>query len=274
MLREDLRDPELSGNKARKLHYNLIEAHRRGIRTLVSMGGPYSNHLHALALAGRRLGFATVGVVRGLLTGPPLSPTLADCVAAGMSLHPMNRMAFRALRADPGPFLATFGEPVYWLPEGGSNALAVRGVAECLNNDAVRDFAPEVVLTAAGTGATMAGLAAGLARNRRYGEIWAVAVLKGGGFLLSDAKRLLASTGISTRAPLRVLTGFHFGGYGRRPDALQQFCPQFFALTSVPVEPVYTGRVCYALRKLAAHGAFRQGSRVLLVHTGGLQGAR
>nr|WP_268935782.1 pyridoxal-phosphate dependent enzyme [Permianibacter fluminis] len=273
VLREDLRDPELAGNKARKLQYNLIEAHRRGAQTLVSMGGAYSNHLHALALAGRRFGFATAAFVRGPLP-PSLSPTLRDCGTAGMQLIPLSRTDYRQLRTAPAPFMARFEPTAYWLPEGGSNALAIAGLKESLQSEAVAEFAPELVLTAAGTGATMAGLAVGLRSMQAHGEVWAVAVLKGGGFLLPEAKRLLAEACVTRRAPLRVLTGFHFGGYGRRPDALQQFCQTFFSETGLPVEPVYTGRVCYALQKLARQGVFRRGQRILLVHTGGLQGAR
>ncbi len=267
-----MRDPLLAGNKARKLQYNLIEAARRGARTLVSMGGPHSNHLHALAEAGRRFGFATAAYVRGELT-QPLSPTLADCVTAGMRLLPLTREAFRSLRTEPARWLGDFDQP-YWLPEGGSNALAVCGLAEALESDEVSAFAPDYVLVAAGTGATAAGLAVSLARLQHHGEIWAVAVLKGGGFLLPAAKLLLAEAGLGKRRPIRVLTGFHFGGYGRCPPLLLQFCQQFTAQTQVPVEPVYTGRVCYTLQALAARGAFRRGGRVLLVHSGGMQGAR
>ena len=272
VLREDLRDPLLAGNKARKLQYNLIEAARCGARTLVSMGGPHSNHLHALAEAGRRFGFATAAFVRGELA-EPLSPTLSDCAAAGMQLLPLTREAFRALRDEPEPWLKQFEQP-YWLPEGGSNGLAVQGLVETLQHDAVGQFAPDYVLVAAGTGATAAGMAVGLARLQSHGEVWAVAVLKAGGFLLPAAKQLLADAGGAKRRPLRVLTSFHFGGYGRCPAALQQFCRQFTEQSQLPVEPVYTGRVCYALHTLAAQGMFRGGSRLLVVHSGGMQGAR
>lgn len=273
MLRDDQRDPLLSGNKSRKLGPNLIAAQQQGIRTLVSMGGPYSNHLHALAAAGRQFGFRTIGYLRGE-PGAALTPTLTDCQAAGMELRPVARERFRQLRADPALAHEGVAEPVLWLPEGGSNALAVAGVAEAMHQPALAAFAPDVVLTAAGTGATAAGLAVGLAQIQAHGEIWAVAVLKGGGFLLPAAKALLTAADLRSRRPLRVLTGFHFGGYGRRPPALLKFCAEFQTETGLPVEPIYTGRVCYALTQLARAGAFRRGSRVLLVHTGGLQGAR
>ncbi|MFZ5842671.1 MAG: 1-aminocyclopropane-1-carboxylate deaminase/D-cysteine desulfhydrase [Pseudomonadota bacterium] len=272
MLREDRRDPYLSGNKARKLQHNLIAAHSQGARTLVSMGGPHSNHLHALAVAGRQFGFATAAFVRAE-PEQALTPTLADCRAAGMALRFLSRPAFRELRATVTPDLRPFDKP-YWLPEGGSNALAIPGVAATLQTATVSAFAPDVVLCAAGTGATAAGLAAGLAAVQAHGEVWAIAVLKGGGFLLRDGKRLLAAAGVKARRPLRVLTGYHFGGYGRCPPALQQFCRQFSTDSGVPVEPIYSGRVCYALIALAERGVFRRGSRILLVHTGGMQGAR
>lgn len=272
VLREDLRDPLLPGNKARKLQYNLIEAARLGARSLVSMGGPHSNHLHALAQAGRQFGFATAAFIRGELTGQ-LTPTLADCVAAGMQLLPVSRDDYRRLRTEAEPSLNGFDRP-YWLPEGGSNALAVTGLAEMLQAPALASFAPDYVLVAAGTGATAAGLAVALARQQDHGEVWAVAVLKGGGFLRRDCRAWLQQAGSGRPRPLRVLTGFHFGGYGRRPAELQQFCAQFCQQTGLPVEPVYTGRVCYALQSLASRAVFRRGSRILLVHSGGMQGAR
>ena len=272
VLRDDQRDPLLPGNKARKLQQNLIAAHKQGAQTLVSMGGPYSNHLHALAMAGRQFGFATAAFVRAE-PAQPLTPTLADCRAAGMALHFLSRPAFRALRALPAPDLSCFSQP-YWLPEGGSNALAIPGVAATVQTPEVSAFAPDLVLCAAGTGATAAGLAAGLAAMQSYAEVWAVAVLKGGSFLLGDSKRLLAEAGWQKRQPLRVLTGYHFGGYGRSPETLQRFCRHFTADTGLPVEPIYTGRVCYALVALASRGVLRHGSRILLVHTGGMQGAR
>ncbi len=236
------------------------------------MGGPHSNHLHALAEAGNLFGLATAAFIRAE-PDAPLTPTLRDCLAAGMQLRPVSREQFRALRAAPTPDLSSFSVP-FWLPEGGSNALAMHGLADTLTQSAVVDFAPDVVLTAAGTGASAAAYSAGLARVQAHGEIWAVAVLKGGGFLLRDGKHLLAAAGLTRRRPLRLLTSFHFGGYGRCPAALQQFCRDFQQQTGVPVEPIYTGRVCYALQQLAEQGKFRRGSRILLVHTGGLQGAR
>lgn len=271
-MREDLRDPLLPGNKARKLQYNLIEAARLGARTLVSMGGPHSNHLHALAQAGRQFGFATAAFIRGELPAQ-LSPTLADCLAADMQLLPISRDDYRRLRTDVGTSLAGFDRP-YWLPEGGSNALAVTGLAEMLQPPALASFAPDYVLVAAGTGATAAGLTIALARQQDHGEVWAVAVLKGGGFLRRDCRAWLQLAGRGQRRPLRVLTSFHFGGYGRQPSELQQYCAQFGQQTGLPVEPVYTGRVCYALQSLASRSVFRPGSRILLVHTGGMQGAR
>ncbi len=272
VLRDDLRSTILSGNKARKLEHNLRAAVERGARTLVSMGGPHSNHLLALAEAGALFGLATAAFIR-TDPGTPLTPTLRDCQAAGMQLMRLSRQQFRALRAERLPDLSAFPAP-YWLPEGGSNALAVTGLVETLQQPAVAEFAPDIVFTAAGTGATAAAFSAGLAQVQAHGEIWAVAVVKGGGFLLRDGKALLDEAGYHHRRPLRMLTGFHFGGYGRCPAVLQQFCRDFHRETGLPVEPIYTGRVCYALQQMAQQGIFRRGCRILLVHTGGMQGAR
>lgn len=276
VLRDDVRGGHLAGNKARKLKYPLLDAQRKGIRQLISMGGAYSNHLHALACAGALFGFRALGLIRG--TRPVvLSPTLQDCLTWGMQLqfvaHDRYRQlrsmnAFEALqfaqRENGGNFTA---KDSIWLPEGGSATSAITGVVE-LAREIPANY--DVVMLAAGTGATAAGIAAGLSS----GEVWAVPVLKPGAHLRVNARRMLAEAGFKPTRPIRWLTRFHHGGYAKVPCALQAFCDRFSKNTSVQIEPVYTGKVFYALEQLLKEGRIRAGQKVLVIHTGGLQGAR
>ena len=268
--RDDLLSPTLPGNKARKLKYNLQAAHAAGYKSLLTFGGAYSNHLAAVAAAGRLYGFATTGLVRGE-EQPPLNPTLAGCVAAGMRLHYLDRTTYRR-RAEP-EFLAAMQQqhgPAYLLPEGGTNALALRGVAELIG-ELRQQTAFDAVAVAAGTGGTLAGLALGLADAGYAARAVGIAALKGGDFLRADINALtLAATG-QVLANYEVHTGYHFGGYAKLPPDLRAFIRQFEADYGVLLDPIYTGKLLYGVLDLIAQGHFAPGSTVVAVHTGGLQ---
>lgn len=265
VLREDLRGGLLSGNKARKLKYALIDAEQRQVHRLISMGGPYSNHLHALAAAGKLFGFATQAIVRGELP-TPLTPTLKDCAEWGMAFVPVSRQEFRHWREQPERYFdAELGTK--FIAEGGSGAHAIRGVMEMLQEHQQHW---DIVLVAAGTGATAAGIAA----SGCCDEVWAVPVLKQGEYLRTVATKILADSGYVRYAALRWLKNHHHGGYGRVTPTLNAFCAEFFAQHQIELEPIYTGKVFYALYQLARSGRITRGKRVLLIHTGGMQGKR
>ncbi|MEC3996939.1 pyridoxal-phosphate dependent enzyme [Actinacidiphila sp. DG2A-62] len=283
--RDDLVHPELVGNKYRKLLLNLAEARRAGHDTLLTFGGAYSNHLRATARAGRLYGFRTVGVVRGQeLAGRPLNPSLATAAADGMRLHFVERGAYRRLtghaartgrHASEGQvgqeeqegraagrelvaLLAAYG-PAYVLPEGGSNAAAVRGCAGLGRELAGR---ADVAVVACGTGGTLAGLAAGFP-----GEAVGVAVLRGG-FLGEEVLRLQHAAYGGRRGRWRVEDGFHHGGYARTPPELDAFAAGFARRHGLRPEPVYVAKALYAALELTDAGAFARGSRVAVVITG------
>lgn len=205
--RDDLIHPELVGNKWRKLAPNLATADGR---TVVTFGGAYSNHLRAAAAAGRLLGLPTVGVVRGQeLAGLPLNPSLARCAADGMRLHFVDRSTYRR-KSEPETLAALLraagAEGAVVVPEGGSNADAVRGcraLGEELGTHA------DVAAVACGTGGTLAGLAAGLPRGRRA---LGIPVLKGG-FLEGDIRRLQERAFGGPRGDWSLEDRFHHGGY-------------------------------------------------------------
>lgn len=265
--RDDLVNPDLPGNKARKLKYNLREARRLGHTKLLTFGGAYSNHLAAVAAAGRLHGLATVGLVRGEAAGAP-NPTLARCAADGMALHYLDRAAYRR-RAAPA-FLAEMQQrfgPAYLLPEGGTNALALRGVAE-LPAEIRQHVAFDALAVAVGTGGTLAGLLTGLAGPERA---LGVAALKNGGFLKADIDALTQAATGQVFTNYELATDYHFGGYAKYSAALLAFIQRFEKRHGVLLDPIYTGKLLFGVLDLIEKKHFRAGSTVVAVHTGGLQ---
>ncbi len=259
--RDDLIHPDLVGNKWRKLAPNLAGAAGRPVLTF---GGAYSNHLRATAAAGRLMGFPTVGVVRGAeLAGRPLNPVLERCAADGMRLVFVDRATYRAKR-DPrvvARLLREAPEGAVVVPEGGSNAAAVRGCAG-LGRE-LRGRA-DVVAVACGTGGTLAGLAAGLAPGQRA---LGVPVLRGG-FLGAEVRALQESAFGGPAGTWSLDDRFHFGGYGRVTPELAAFASDFSARHGLPVERLYVAKMLYALVTLAEEGAFAPGTAVAAVVTG------
>ncbi|WP_311765254.1 1-aminocyclopropane-1-carboxylate deaminase/D-cysteine desulfhydrase [Streptomyces zingiberis] len=261
--RDDLIHPEVPGNKWRKLLPNLRAAVERGHTTLLTFGGAYSNHLRATAAAGRLLGLATVGVVRGEeLAGRPLNPSLARCAADGMRLVFVDRATYRR-KTEPEVVAGLLDRhgPCHLVPEGGSNALAVRGCAG-LGRE-LRGRA-DVVAVACGTGGTLAGLAAGLAPGQRALGVAAV----GGGFLARETERLQHEAFGGRRGDWAVDGRFHCGGYARTPPWLREFAEDFSTRHGVPVESLYVAKMLHGLLTSAAEGAFAPGTRLAAVLTG------
>lgn len=260
--RDDLIHPELVGNKWRKLAPNLAAADGR---TVVTFGGAYSNHLRATAAAGRLLGLRTVGVVRGQeLAGRPLNPSLARCAADGMRLHFVDRSLYRH-KAEPGTLAAVLravgAEDAHVVPEGGSNAAAVRGCAAL--GEELAGHA-DVAAVACGTGGTLAGLAAGLGPGERA---LGVPVLRGG-FLGGDIRALQTGAFGGPRGDWSLDERFHFGGYARTTPELDAFAQDFEQRHGLPVERLYVAKLLHGLVALTAEGAFPRGSTVAAVITG------
>ncbi|MGX2994605.1 1-aminocyclopropane-1-carboxylate deaminase/D-cysteine desulfhydrase [Streptomyces sp. JNUCC 64] len=269
--RDDLIHPDLVGNKWRKLAPNLAAA---GTRTVVTFGGAYSNHLRATAAAGRLLGLSTIGIVRGdELADRPLNPSLARCAADGMGLRFVDRTSYRLLTASPAPeavaalltgpdsVAGTGPGEVYVVPEGGSNASAVRGCVP-LGRE-LRGLA-DVVAVACGTGGTLAGLAAGLAPGQRALGIPVV----GGGFLAEATARLQHEAFGGPRGDWWLDERFHGGGYARVPSSVHAFAEDFEQRHGLPVERLYVAKLLRALLTLTEEGAFPAGTRLTAVVTG------
>ncbi|MEU6378623.1 pyridoxal-phosphate dependent enzyme [Streptomyces sp. NPDC046909] len=260
--RDDLIHPDLIGNKWRKLAPNLTAAAGRAVLTF---GGAYSNHLRATAAAGRLLGLPTIGVVRGdELAGRPLNPSLARCAADGMRLHFVDRSTYRR-KSEPSALAemlsAAGAEDAYVVPEGGSNALAVRGCRAL--GEELRGRA-DVVAAACGTGGTFAGLAAGLGGGQRA---LGIPVLKGG-FLTADIEGLQREAFGARVGDWSLDDRFHFGGYARATPELDTFAADFEERHGLPVERLYVAKLLYGLVALAEENAFRPGTTVAAVITG------
>lgn len=270
VLRLDLMHPTLHGNKWFKLKHTIDRIQEQGIATVLSFGGAYSNHLYALAAAGKLFGFRTIGIVRGELV-EPLNPVLQFAREQGMELVPCTRSEYRRQR-EPGFEAALrqrFGD-FYLLPEGGSNALAVTGCAELAELLQWRSAArPRVVGLACGTGATLAGLISGLSRAPRepVPTVLGTAVLRAPGYLAGAVRDLLEHDGV---CPWSVLEQYHCGGYAKSTPALRAFLADFPRYSAVPLEPVYSGKLLFSLFDQIATGAIARGSEVLALHCGGI----
>ncbi|WP_230690371.1 1-aminocyclopropane-1-carboxylate deaminase/D-cysteine desulfhydrase [Catellatospora paridis] len=262
LVRDDLVDPELPGNKWRKLKYNLSAAREQGFGTLLTFGGAYSNHLRAVAAAGRRHGLRTVGIVRGE-QHLPLNPSLAYAAAQGMTLAYLDRDTYRRKHTDAvlAELKRAWGD-CYVIPEGGSNALAVRGCAEL---PAEIDAAYDVLCCPVGTGGTLAGLAGGLTGTRRA---LGVAVLKGASFLAGEVTELQRQAFGAPTDNWRIDLDHHFGGYAKRTPQLDAFVADFHRRHGLALDPIYTGKLLAALFDLAGQGAFPPGTRLAAVITG------
>lgn len=267
--RDDLIHPIISGNKWRKLKYALLEAKQRGVAEIISFGGGHSNHLHALGYCCHQLGIQLLALVRGNYNANP-TPMLRDLQQWHSRIIYLDKATYHK-RSQPN-FIASWqaAHPdALIIPEGGSQALALPGVAEILSEQE-SDFSH--LLVPVGSGGTLAGLIqARQARHKNDLRLIGVATLKGEGYLEGLVNSLLPDSAYSN---WHIEHRFHFGGYAKRSDELINFCDTFKIQTGIAIEPVYSGKTCWALKQLLAEGYFPRSSRILLLHTGGLQGAR
>lgn len=260
LLREDLVNPELPGNKWRKLKYNLEAAREQHATTLLTFGGAYSNHIRATAAAGRIYGFRTVGIIRGE-PHQPLNASLAKAVDDGMELAYLDRESYRK-KTDPAVLARLrdrFGD-FYLLPEGGSNALAVRGCREIVEEIDV-DF--DVICCPVGTGGTLAGIAAALPEGKR--AIGFSALRGGAGFLPAEVRRL---QGADVTDNWTITDDYALGGFARRTTELDAFIARFRSAHGIELEWVYVAKMMYGIHALVDNGTFPAGSMVVAVITG------
>ena len=272
LLRLDQTGGLAPGNKSYKLKENIEEARRRGIRRLVSFGGIWSNHLHALAAVGSEQGFETIGLVRGDSAAGDESAMLQDARAWGMRVHYVPRSEYR--RRNNSDYLAQVSAqfaPCLLIPEGGANTAGARG---CLAiAELIRDLAPAArrVVVPVGTGTTLAGIVAGL--DDDY-EVTGISALKGANDLQGRVEEVLDACAVPPMARWRILHDFHCGGFARSNAQLREFMREFEEVQGVPLEPVYTGKTLLAVHRLLQTPQWESAAPLLVIHTGGLQGRR
>lgn len=264
--RIDLIHPQISGNKWFKLKYNLVEAEAKGYKALLTFGGAYSNHIHAVAAAGKIFGFETIGLIRGE-EHLPLNPTLDFAKNCGMKIFYIDRTSYRK-RYDK-KFLniikKEFGN-VYIIPEGGTNLLAVKGASEIIQPE---NFSADYFCTACGTGGTMAGIISSLKGSK---NVLGFSVLKGASFLNDNVNELVNKYTGQFYNNWQINLDYHFGGYAKITYELINFTKRFTLINEIPIEPVYTGKMLFGIYDLIDKGFFKEKDTILALHTGGKQG--
>jgi len=258
--RDDLIDPIISGNKWRKLKYVLRDALSQNKTHLVTFGGAYSNHLLATAAAAAKFGFKATGIVRGEVVN---NDTLFLCRLYGMNLLFTDRESYRD---KPALFTQYFGNDAdaYFIDEGGASVLGTQGVSELIGELAETY---DHIFSACGTGTTAAGIINGISDAKLSTYFHGVPVLKNGEFLRTDIDAYL-----NNPAEYDLHTDYHFGGYAKTNEALISFIKNFTSSTGILVDPVYTGKMLYAIYDLAGKNHFKPGDKILAVHTGGIWG--
>ena len=270
-LRLDLVDPLVSGNKWFKLAPYLEQAAVAGAQGLISLGGAHSNHLHALAAAGQRFGFASIGLLRG---EPQRTPTIDDLQRMGMQLHWLGYGGYRA-RHQAGfwtPWLNRYPD-FQVVGEGGLGLQGARGCSALVQMAEAQladvgwaDF--DAWWLAAGTGTTMAGLLLGEQRRKVFGA----QAVPGDHGVANQVAALLDEAGVSGRSYQLIEAAR--SGFARLDEPLRQFILHTEQACALPLEPVYTGKALMALRDFCERGLFARGTRLIFIHTGGLQGRR
>ena len=260
--REDLIHPFVSGNKFRKLKYNIVQAKKENQTTILTFGGAFSNHIAATAFSAHENGFKSVGIIRGEEVAFKIAenPTLIFAQSYGMDFKFITREEYRnkeepkfvaALQAEFGSF--------YFLPEGGTNDLAVKGCEEILTSkDAIYDF----IITCVGTGGTIAGI---INSSFSHQKILGFPALKGD-FLQKDIRKFAINDN------WELITDYHFGGYGKVTAELINFINKFTAENLILLDPIYTSKMVFGVLDLIKNNYFPKNSKILLIHSGGLQG--
>ena len=260
--REDLLHPFVSGNKFRKLKYNVLQAKAENQSVLFTFGGAFSNHIAAVAYAGKEQGFETIGVIRGDELRDKISenPTLSFAQECGMRFEFVTREAYRhkTETAFIEQLQVKFGS-FYLVPEGGTNDLAVKGCEEILTEfDAHFDF----VCSAVGTGGTISGL---INSALPHQKVLGFPALKGD-FLQNEIHKFVNNKN------WELITDYHFGGYGKVTTEFIEWMNWFYAQTGIPLDPIYTGKMVFGVMDLIQRNYFPPKSKILMIHTGGLQG--
>ena len=258
--RDDLIHPFISGNKWRKLKFNLIKAQKDAKTHLVTFGGAYSNHLLATAAAGARFGFKTTAFVRGENMG---NEVLSICKVFGMELIFVDRDTYKNKSELYEQHYAN-NLSTYFIGEGGAGLEAELGCREIIS-ELQNNY--DHIFCSVGTGTTVAGIINGVTIQKLNTQVHAVSALKNGLFLRNDIDNLLIKPIFYT-----LHTNHHFGGYAKSDPELIDFIKDFSSSTGILIDPVYTAKTLFCIKDLTSMNYFKKDSRILMIHTGGLFG--
>lgn len=265
MKRDDLIHPFISGNKWRKLKFIFEDLLRNNVNTVVTFGGTWSNHLLATACAGAIFQIRTIGFVRG--EEQVSNPVLSLCKLYGMELIFVDRSAYRNKKALFEHWKASnYHANAVFVDEGGAHPLALPGCAEIIEEIKVSGQEFDHIFCACGTGTTLAGLAKGIAEHGLKSRLHGVPVLAGGDFIGEHARELYPE------GTFDLHTDFHFGGYAKTTPELMTFIRDFVSKTGILIEPVYTGKLMFAVTRLIERNYFTENDKILVLHTGGMTG--
>lgn len=264
VLRLDKLHPVVSGNKMFKLKYYLKEASRLQKNSIITFGGPFSNHLVAAAFAAKEHNISSIGFVRG---EEPLTPSdgLIECEKYGMKLVYLKREEFDTINIEN--YSSLYPDSMV-IPQGGYGRLGIMGAKEIMEIPGAEAF--DIVMAACGTGTMAAGLLSGLAP---YQQLLLVSVLKNNFSIVGEINQLLTQDEANDK-DVEYSFDFHFGGYAKKNQALFDTMNQFYKVHQVPTDFVYTGKLVHAFYSMLGAGRFNEGSKVMLIHSGGLQGNR
>ena len=266
MLRLDKLHPIVSGNKWFKLRYYIEEAISQSCSTIASFGGPYSNHLVALAYVAKENNVKSIGYVRASKEDT-VTLSLQEAQAYGMQLEFMGRTNFQEIKNDllkTNQHRSIDNSSIYFIDEGGYGSIGAKGAATILNEHCKHYT---TIIAAVGTGTMLAGL---INAAEAHQEIIGIPVLKNENTIEDEIKALL----INKAASFSLLHNFHQGGYAKTNPALFDFMNQLWTLEKIPTDIVYTGKLLMAVDSLLKENYFKAGSKILVIHSGGLQGNR
>ncbi len=271
VLRDDLNHPIIQGNKFWKLKYNISNAQKKGNSTILTFGGAYSNHILAVAQAGKEFGFKTIGIIRGE-ENLPLNFTLKTATELGMQLQYIDRTTYKIKHTqDFKDYLRNIYGAFYLIPEGGTNYYAVNGCMEIIKDSSLYDY----VCCPIGTGGTISGITIA---NKNQSKVIGFPALKNGDFLKDEVHSQINSvtqdeelTDILMES-FSLQTDYHFGGYAKINDELINFVREFNSIHGFKWDLIYNGKMAFGVFDLIKKNHFPKGSKILLVHTGGLQG--
>lgn len=258
--REDLIHPFVCGNKFRKLKYNFLAAKAENKKTILTFGGAFSNHIAAVAYAGKANGFKTIGIIRGeeLFDKVSDNPTLQWARDCGMQLEFVTRSDYQSKN------ITAFEDQlsdIYIIPEGGTNALAIKGCEEILTkSDAQFDY----ICCSIGTGGTISGLINSVLPHQK---ILGFPALKGY-FLRDEIRNFVENSNWD------LINDYHFGGYGKVTSDLVLFMNGFFGRNQILLDPIYTAKMVFGVMDLIQKDYFPEHSKILMIHTGGIQGIK